>query len=164
TLNNNGTITGIAGSTGSGGALLMRNAQLTIDDTVVNNTNRISDTQVITMNQSAIQFNANSGIGSTEKVGVVNLNSGLNQFRESIIVTGLAAAFTASNLVRANNSTVIFQTSSATLGGAATNAAQFLFTQINGATPSSSLVGGGGAAASKTVSILPWAVGLSTPV
>ncbi len=167
TLNSNGNLVGITGP------LQLTNALMTIDDTVVNNQNRIADNQVINLNQGGIQLNANTTLGTTETVGTVNLKSGLNQFRASNIASAITTLFQANNLVRSGNSTVQFFTSTATLGGAATNAAQFKFTQINGLSPTSSattqtgtnvLVGSNGAAGTTNISIIPWAVGISTPV
>ena len=75
TLNSSGSLAAITGG------IKIVNGSLTLDNTATNLVNRVADNQAITLDQGIFQFTSNTTTASTETVGTLVSDAGLNQFR-----------------------------------------------------------------------------------
>ncbi len=123
---------------------------------------RVSTGAVFTTTGGFLQTVGNAGV-VRQSFGTVNAGGLLTILAATTGTAGSATEVAFANLNRSNKATVTF--SGPNLGGTPVTpglaAAQgnVLLAQINGAAPGAALVGGGGAAGTKTISILPWALG-----
>lgn len=156
-----------------GGSFLLDNN----DDSSI--TDRISNTAAFFLNSADGTFSGETivrGLGtrendnatSNETIGVLTFASGASYFYgDASGTTGIAAILT-DNFVRTNNATI--NARGRALGGSSGDRAQLRIstagnqTAFIGTGDNANLVGGGGVAGgtSKTVSIVPWAVGEAT--
>ena len=123
---------------------------------------RVSTGTVFTTTGGFLQTVGNAGV-VRQSFGTVNAGGLLTILAATTGTAGSATEVAFANLNRSNKATVTF--SGPNLGGTPVTpglaAAQgnVLLAQINSAAPGAALVGGGGAAGTKTISILPWALG-----
>ncbi len=117
---------------------------------------RLADTQAIFSNAGEFQFTTNGGTATSETVGSLR-GAGL-----SIVTMNAGGTLNfgdvANGLTRVNRGTFLFRAGNANMGTAAvatTAIAKLTFGNL----PGTQLVGGGGAIGTRTISILPYAVG-----
>lgn len=151
-----------------GGALIFDN-----NGTTTPSVARILDTTAITLNSADGTFNGQTIVRGLairndndatrdETIGTLNLNTGANYVSMEATTSSDDADIIATDIQRFNNATLNVRGTN--LGGAS---AQENELRIGDATNQSAfiatLVGGGGAAGSQNISIVPWAIGESTP-
>ncbi len=154
-----------------GGALIFDNIGTTAPSTA-----RLLDTTPITLNSADGTFQGQTIVrglairndnDSTrdETVGVVTLNTGAGYVGMEATSTSDDSDIIINNLVRLNNATLNVRGTN--LGGASSQENEFRIGDAANQTAfiasAANLVGGNGAAASQNISIVPWAIGESTP-
>lgn len=152
---------------------ISQSADLILDYTSGNSfsNTRISTSTPINITSGSLDVEGNDGIvrqavGTVTAGGLTTIDAITNATHGPF--AGAGTEVTIANLLRAPGATVTF--SGPNLGNATvapgTNPGQgnILLTQINGASPSTTLVGGNGSAATTNISILPWAIGATTNV
>lgn len=144
TLNQNGALGGNASMDIAG--------VLALNNTAVNNNDRIANNRNVTLRGAHINLTGNS-FGTTETVGNLNLATGGSSVTVVSDTNGSTMRF--SGLTRNLRSTVFFRGTNLGAGGPADSNVEF--TSSPG-----TLVGGGGGLSSTDISILPFAVGSRT--
>ncbi len=116
----NGTFTGgtlvlnlLGTATGSSGFTINQNSTLTLDNTQINNTSRISATAPITLNTGTLNFLAMNvaGVSSSQSVGTITLASGqstINSGYTAVPAAGATSVLTSAGLNRNPGATVNF--------------------------------------------------------
>ncbi|MGC4048034.1 MAG: autotransporter-associated beta strand repeat-containing protein [Armatimonas sp.] len=145
----------LSGNGHLGGATSVLANVLTLNNSSTNLNNRLGG-GVIVGRGGGLLLTGNSGAATTEALGNLTLEYGLNSFSVS---ANLARSSTLSftGLSRQNNSTVIFDGS---FFGSAPGAG--IGTILFSTSPGTLIGGGGSPTSSTTASILPWAIGVDT--
>lgn len=123
---------------------------------------RVSAGTAFTTQSGFVQVIGNAGLVK-QSLGAVQAGGLTTILAGTAGVPLSSTEITIANLLRSPGGTVTF--AGANLGAAAASAGSGVqqgnvwLTQINGAAPSAALRGGGGATGTKTISILPWALG-----
>ncbi|MFA5119199.1 MAG: autotransporter-associated beta strand repeat-containing protein [Candidatus Omnitrophota bacterium] len=142
----NGTMTGATFTVNQGGTL-------TLDNSTNNNTNRISDTNILTLTGGEFIFKGNNAAANaTETVGALTLSMGASHVT---VFSGTGqTVLTFASASRSAGATVLFR--GANLGSnPGSGNTNIKFTNATGL----SLTGGGGAAGTTNISIVPFAFG-----
>ena len=154
-----------------GGAFLIDNN----DDSSPND--RIADAAAFTLNSAdgtfagqtivrGLAIRTDNNGTENESIGVLTFGSGANYFAGDASGTTGIASILANNFVRTNNSTVDARGRALGLTTGDRNSLRISDTTNQtafiGSGDNANLVGGSGAAATKTISIVPWAIGEST--
>lgn len=162
-LSNAATIAASAFTVNKGGALYLDMTSTTRSAT------RILNTTPITLNSADGTFSASTVVRglairndqdgtADETVGIVNVNSGASYVGMDTAGANDDSDIIASDIVRFNNATLNVRGTN--LGSTLAQNNQFrIVTANDSAFIAANLVGGGGAAASKSISIVPWAIG-----
>ena len=121
---NTGTPTASTGTTVPGSAALTINSggTITLDNTSVNNSNRINPSAAIALNGGTLNFLGNGSAASTQTLGAVTLVSG-NSTINSANQTGQTATLTIASLTRSAGATVNFTNTVTTPAGTTTGSA-----------------------------------------
>ena len=108
---------------------------------------------------SGLSIRTDQNAVTNETVGVLTFASGANYFRGDASGTTGRAGIIASDFVRSNGATLSARARNLGLLAGNRNYLRIVSGSANQTAFAATLVGGGGAAASKTLSILPWAIG-----
>ena len=128
----------------SAGAITVSNGTLILDNTGTNNSNRISATPTLTLNDGNIRFLGNATANSSESLGTVTANNGNSTFFLDA-GTLVQSDVTIANLTRIGSATVTFTTDPAVLLGAGLTSAgvadspRVFLSKVAGSTPGGSL-------------------------
>lgn len=134
---------------------------------------RIPDTTTITLNSAdggyaasavvrGLALRTDQGTTLDETVGTINFNTGASYLGMEATTADDNSDLIAANIVRLNNATMNVRGTN--LGGNTPQENEFrIGDPANEAAFIATLVGGGGLAGSKNISIVPWAIGQSTP-
>ena len=170
-LNGGLTYLEVSGTMDAASITINRGASFLISNNgTTRSSTRLPDTVTMTLNSadgawngetrpSGLVIRTDQNAVTNETIGVLTFASGASYFRGDAAGTTGRSGIIAANFVRSNNATLAARARN--LGLLAGNRAflRIVSASANETAFLASLVGGGGAAASKTVSILPWAIG-----
>jgi autotransporter-associated beta strand protein len=170
-LNGGLTYLEVSGTMNAASITINRGASFLISNNGTTRTGaRLPDAMPMTLNSADGSWNGEtrpSGLAiridqnavTNETIGVLTFASGASYFRGDASGTTGRSGIIAADFVRSNNATLAARARN--LGQLAGNRAflRIVSGSANETAFRTSLVGGGGAAASKTISILPWAIG-----
>ncbi len=158
------------GALGASAFTLTRGSMLLDNNSATRSGTRIPDTTPVTLHSadgswsgqtivSGLSIRIDQNAATNETIGVLTFASGANYFRGDASGTTGRAGIIASDFVRTNRATLSARARNLGLLAGNRNYLRIVSGSASQTAFAGTLVGGGGAAASKTLSILPWAIG-----